>query len=78
MTPIRLHPDGLRLPWQALAGFAVAVYVLRSGLRGWDFVPNLADIVVFGGLAVLLSARGLLASHREADTDVSAAEDPEE
>jgi hypothetical protein len=61
VTPVRLRPEGLRIPWQALTAFAVALYALRSVLRGWDFRPDALDAVVFGGLAVILVARPLLA-----------------
>lgn len=59
MTPVRLRPD-LRLPWQALAGFAALLYVLESALRGWDFRPTLLDGLVFGAFAVILVLRPLL------------------
>jgi len=59
VTPLRLRPD-LRLPWQALAGFAVVLYVLESALRGWDFRPTLMDALVFGALFVILALRPLL------------------
>jgi hypothetical protein len=61
VTPVRIRPEGLRVPWQALAAFAAALYVLRAILRGWDFRPDVLDLVVFGGLAVILLARPLLA-----------------
>ena len=59
MTPVRLRPD-LRLPWQALAGFAAALYVLESALRGWDFRPTLMDGLVFGALTLILILRPLV------------------
>lgn len=58
MSPLRLRPE-LRLPWQVIAAFATAVYVLRSAMRGWDFRPDLSDVIVFGGLALILLARPL-------------------
>lgn len=61
MTPVRLRPEGLRIPWQAIAAFAAALYLLRSALRGWDFRPDALDAVVFGALAVILIARPLMA-----------------
>lgn len=60
MTPSRLRAD-LRLPWQALAGFAALLYVLESALRGWDFRPTLTDGLVFGALFAILALRPLLA-----------------
>jgi hypothetical protein len=60
VSPIRFRPEGLRIPWQAIATFAVAAYVLRSALRSWDFVPDAVDLVVFGMLAVILLARPLV------------------
>ncbi|HEY5516848.1 MAG TPA: hypothetical protein VIL15_01130 [Coriobacteriia bacterium] len=59
MTPVRLRPD-LRLPWQALAGFAALLYVLESALRGWDFRPTLLDGLVFGALTLILILRPLV------------------
>jgi len=60
VTPVRLRPD-LRLPWQALALFAAALYVLESAMRGWDFRPTLLDVLVFGALAAILLLRPVLA-----------------
>jgi hypothetical protein len=60
VTGLRLRPDGLRIPWQALASFAVVIYVIRSALRSWQFRPDLLDLLVFGGLALLLVARPLV------------------
>ena len=62
MSAVRLRPEGLRIPWQALAAFAAALYLLRSALRGWDFRPDTLDAVVFGGLALILVARPLMAN----------------
>jgi len=59
VTPVRLRPD-LRLPWQALAGFAALLYVLESALRGWDFRPTLLDGLVFGALTLILILRPLV------------------
>ena len=59
MTPFRLRPEGLHIPWQAIAGFAAVLYAIRSILRSWDFRPDLVDLVVFGGLAFVLLARPL-------------------
>lgn len=67
MSPLRFRPEGLHVSWQAIAGFAVAVYVLRSALRAWDFRPDLLDAVVFGGLALVLAGRALVAHLREDD-----------
>jgi hypothetical protein len=60
MTAIRLRPEGLRVPWQGICGFALVLYSLRSALRGWDFRPDLLDAIVFGGLLIVLVARPLL------------------
>jgi len=68
MMTVRFRPD-IRIPWPALAGFAVAIYVLRSALRGWDFVPDLTDAIVFGGLAAILAARPFVARWMRGDTD---------
>jgi hypothetical protein len=59
VTPLRLRPAGLHIPWQAITGFAVVLYAIRSILRSWDFRPDLVDLVVFGGLALVLIARPL-------------------
>lgn len=66
MRPLRFRPD-LRLPWWALAGFAVAVYVIESGLRGWDFRPTLLDGLVYGGLAAMLLLRLFVSRARDDD-----------
>jgi len=68
MSPVRFRPD-LKLPWQAIALFAAAVYVVRSAVRGWDFVPELLDVLVFGALAVILIIRPLLARSLEDDDE---------
>jgi len=60
VTPLRLRPEGLHIPWQALAGFGAVLYAIRSILRSWDFRPDLTDVVVFGGLALVLLARPLV------------------
>lgn len=60
MSPVRFRPD-VKLPWQAIALFAAAAYVVRSAVRGWDFMPELLDVLVFGALAVILIVRPLLA-----------------
>lgn len=57
---MRLRPD-LAVPWPALAAFGAFVYVVRSVLRGWDFRPTVEDGLVFGGLALLLVIRALVA-----------------
>jgi hypothetical protein len=49
------------MPWQAVAGFAAALYALRSALRGWDFRPDPVDLIVFGALGVVLLLRPLMA-----------------
>ncbi len=59
MSPLRLRPD-VRVPWQALAGFAVALYVIESALRGWDFRPTVLDAIVIGGLAAILILHPLI------------------
>jgi hypothetical protein len=61
MSPLHLRPEGLRLPWQALVAVGVAVYVLESALRGWDFRPDALDLIVFGLFAAVLVARPLAA-----------------
>jgi hypothetical protein len=68
MSPVRLRPD-IRLPWQAIATFAAALYVLRSALRGWDFRPNVLDALVFGSLAVILLLRPLMVRLLEGDDE---------
>lgn len=68
MSPLRLRPD-IHVPWQVLAAFAAAVYVLRSALRGWDFRPSVVDLLVFGSLAAILVARSLLAARIRSDDD---------
>jgi hypothetical protein len=60
VSPLRLRPE-MRIPWQAIAAFAVALYLLRSALRSWDFRPDLTDVVVFGGLTVVLLLRPMVA-----------------
>lgn len=60
MTALRLRPEGLRIGWMPIAGFAAGIYVLRSALRSWDFKPDTLDLIVFGGLALLLVARPLV------------------
>jgi hypothetical protein len=60
VSALRFRPEVMRVPWQAIAGFAVVLYGVRSALRGWDFLPNVLDYVVFGGLALLLIARPLV------------------
>jgi uncharacterized membrane protein (UPF0136 family) len=60
VSPVRLRPD-VHLPWQALALFAAALYVVESALRGWDFRPTPLDLVVLGGLAAILVIRMLVA-----------------
>ncbi|HEY5506524.1 MAG TPA: hypothetical protein VIK83_03440 [Coriobacteriia bacterium] len=69
MTGLRLRPVGLRVPWQVIAGFAVLVYVIRSIMRSWEFRPDLLDLVVFGGLALLLAARPLVGRLLDGGTD---------
>ena len=59
MSPLRFRPE-IRIPWQAILAFAAFAYVLRSALRAWDFVPDALDLVVFGGLALILVARPLV------------------
>jgi hypothetical protein len=65
-----LRPQ-LRLPWQALAGFAAVLYVAESALRGWDFRPTILDFVVFGGLAAILALRPLATRLMKDDEDES-------
>ena len=61
MTPLRFRPEIVRIPWQAIAAFAAALYFLRSALRSFDFRPDVPDFVVFGALALILIARPLAA-----------------
>lgn len=68
MSPLHLRPE-LRLPWQVIAAFAAVVYVLRSAMRGWNFRPDLSDVIVFGGLALILVARPLAARLLKSDED---------
>lgn len=70
MSTMRLRPD-IRLPWQALALFAAAIYVVRSALRGWDFRPSPLDLLVFGALAVILLLRPLMAKLLKDDEEDS-------
>jgi hypothetical protein len=60
MSPLHFRPE-IRMPWQALAAFGAALYVLRSALRGWDFRPDVTDGLVFGGLAAILLLRPIVA-----------------
>lgn len=71
MSSARLRPAGLRLPWQTLAAIAVGAYVLESALRGWNFAPDVLDLIVFGAFALILIARPLLARslHDEDDQE---------
>lgn len=70
MTSARLRPSGLRLPWQTLAAVAVAAYVVESALRGWNFMPDVLDMIVFGAFAAILIARPLLDKNlQEKDAD---------
>lgn len=59
MSPLRLRPDGLRIPWAVIVVFAVGAYALRAALRGWTWAPDVVDLVVFGLLAAILIARPL-------------------
>lgn len=72
MSPLRFRPE-IRVPWQAILVFAVFAYVVRSALRGWDFVPDPLDVVVFGGLALILAVRPLVTRMSADEDDV---EDP--
>ncbi len=74
MSPLRFRPE-IRVPWQAILAFAVLVYVLRSALRAWDFVPDALDMVVFGGLALILIVRPLV-SRMSADEDEGEGDEP--
>ena len=60
MSALRFRPEVIRVGWRPVVAFAAALYVLRSALRGWDFRPDIIDVVVFGGLAVLLILRAVL------------------
>jgi len=60
MSPLQFRPR-IRMPWQALAGFAAVLYVLRAALRGWDFRISVLDGLVFGTLALILAIRPLIA-----------------
>ena len=61
MSPLHIRPEAtIPIPWGAAATFAAVVYVVRSLLRGWDFRPDLLDLVVFGALALLLVSRALV------------------
>jgi hypothetical protein len=68
VSPLRLRPD-LHLPWQALALFAAALYVIESALRGWDFRPTVLDGIVYGGLALLIVVRALVAKRMDDGSD---------
>jgi hypothetical protein len=59
MSPL-LRPSGLRLSWPVLLSVAVVAYVVESGLRGWDFTPDVLDVIVFGAFAAIIIARPLL------------------
>jgi len=59
MSP-SLRPAGLRLSWPVLLTVAVVSYVVESGLRGWNFTPDVLDVIVFGAFAAILIARPLL------------------
>ena len=56
MTRFSLRPE-IHVPWTGLAAFAVLVYVVRSWLRGWVFVPDAGDLIVFGAFAAILVVR---------------------
>jgi hypothetical protein len=57
---MRFRPE-LKAPWWALLGFAGVVYLVRSALRGWDFAPDATDVIVFGGLIIIVALRPVLA-----------------
>lgn len=65
---MRFRPE-LKVPWWALIGFAVLVYVVRSALRGWDFTPDATDVIVFGGLLVIVAMRPVIAHLMRDDDD---------
>lgn len=60
------------MPWWAAAALAVAVYLIRSALRGWDLRPDPIDAVIFGGLGLIVIARALLRSETDGDDDPGA------
>lgn len=68
MSPLQFRPR-IRMPWQAIAGFAAVLYVIRSGMRGWDFRPAILDIMVFGALALILLVRPLVDHLLRDDSD---------
>jgi hypothetical protein len=65
---MRFRPE-LKAPWWALIGFAVLVYVVRSALRGWDLTPDATDVIVFGGLLVIVAMRPVIARLMRDDDD---------
>ena len=69
MSALHLRPE-IHIPWQAIAAFAAAAYVVRSAVRGWDFRPDLLDVFVFGALALIIVARVLVVRFmRDEDED---------
>jgi len=62
-----MHPK-VRMPLWAAIAVVVAAYAIRSGIRGWDFVPDLPlDALVFGMFVVLVVLVAL--ARRAADPD---------
>jgi hypothetical protein len=43
-----------------LLAVAVVAYFVESGLRGWNFTPDVLDVIVFGTFAAIIIARPLL------------------
>ncbi|MDO8963316.1 MAG: hypothetical protein Q7W30_02365 [Coriobacteriia bacterium] len=76
MSPARLRPE-LRIPWQAAALVAAAAYVIRSAMRGLDFRPEPLDLLVFGGIAIIIAARVLVARSIERDSETDVQEPPD-
>jgi hypothetical protein len=61
VSPLHIRPQtAVPIPWGAAATFAAVMYVVRSLMRGWDFRPDVLDLVVFGALALLLVSRALV------------------
>jgi hypothetical protein len=57
-----------------------AAYLVRSGIRGWDFRPDLPiDAVLVAALVALIALRAMiarsLATHGDGDADVRDARD---
>jgi hypothetical protein len=77
VSPLHIRPNAtIPIPWGAAATFAAVMYLVRSLLRGWDFRPDILDLVVFGALALLLVSRALVKRQPEDDAKDDGQGDP--